>query len=710
MRVFKNKFAKKCKVCKTSVAEGEGFTYQLDGAYTTICNSSVCLDASPTQVKALLNAPSVREINTQGQIKMPYEADALPILRGMPGARWNGDLKCWTVSLAPKDRERVMEGVKRLNLSFPLGFDGVQQDSSVMDAIIRAKDGGAYTYQLDGVKFLSSHENCLLADDMGLGKTLQSLMAIEEGGRAIVMCPATLHLNWANAVRKWRSDLTPVVCKGRKGFKLPQANEVVIINYDILPTEMTPTSQWGDDSENVPQAWRDVLAQTTLIADEAHLCKSHKAMRSKRTKVLSNLCKKSWAMTGTPLLSKGFDLWGVVSTFGMGRTVFGGFKGFIRDMNGYKNRHGGYEFGKPNPSVPEKLRRVMLRRLKTEVLTNLPPKTYQDVLVEVGSKRLLKMSDKMLQAMKEHGSSSLPDFSEFSRIRADLAKSRISALEEMVESFEEANEPVVVFSAHRAPIEAMAKRDGWAVIMGDTHQSDREDAVQAFQAGMLKGIACTIKAGGVGITLTKASKMIFCDQEWNPALNLQAEDRICRIGQTASNLQYIRLVSDCAMDLHVLKLIDKKKALINASVEKECGALTSTATTKVGVVKQETREERDARIALAVQKDAQKDVQSQLTSWTSTIPSKILNRSVDSNIQAQIIMASESLGKACDGAIDEDGIGFNKPDSYVMKNINSSGLLHDLDQQDLLKFAWSKLLKYKGQVAPIAPSLYLVTP
>ena len=707
MRVFKNKFAKKCAVCSTPVAEGAGFTYQ-HGGYTTICNSSVCLDASPAQVKALLTAPSVREINAQGQITMPYEAEALPILRGMPGARWDSQSKCWTVSTAPKDRQRVMEGVRRLNLSFPVGFDGVQQDSSVMDAISRAKDGGAYTYQLDGVKFLSSHENCLLADDMGLGKTLQSLMAIEMGGRAIVLCPATLKINWANEVRKWRSDLTPVVCKGRKGFKLPQANEVVIVNYDILPTELTPTSQWGDDSENVPQAWRDVLAQTTLIADEAHLCKSHKAIRSKRTKVLSNLCKNSWAMTGTPLLSKGFDLWGVVSTFGMGRTIFGGFKGFIRDMNAYQNGWGGWEFGTPDPCVPEKLRRVMLRRTKTEVLTNLPPKTYQDVLVEVGSKRLLKMSEKMLEQMKLNGSTAIPDFTQFSRIRAELATSRISALEEMVESFEEANEPVVVFSAHRAPIEAMAKRDGWAVIMGDTHQSDREDAVQAFQAGMLKGIACTIKAGGVGITLTKASKMIFCDQEWNPALNLQAEDRICRIGQTASNLQYIRLVSDCAMDLHVLKLIDQKKALIEASIENECEGLTSTATTKGGVaIKQETREERDARIAKAIQLDAQNAVSSQLPVWARSIPASILNKTVDANLQAQIIIASETLDRACDGANTHDGQGFNKPDSYVMKNINTSGLLHDLAQQDLLKYAWSKLLKYSGQVGGLAPSLYL---
>jgi len=708
MRVFPNLFAKKCAVCKTPVGEKQGFTYQPNrGGYTTICNSSVCLDASPAQVKVILSTPERREINTQGQIFMPYEKEALPILRGMPGAKFDRALKCWNVSLDPKDRSRVMDGVKRLNLSFPQGFDSVQHNSTVLEAISRAKQGGAYPYQLEGVKFLASHDNALLADDMGLGKTLQSLMAIESGGRAIVICPATLKINWSNEVGKWRPDLSPVICKGRKGFKPPKANEVVIVNFDILPVALTPTDKWGNESTNVPQEWCDILAQTTLIVDEAHNCKSYKAIRSQRTKVLSNLCKKSWAMTGTPLLSKGFDLWGVISTFGMGRTVFGGFNGFVRSMNANKNCYGGWEFGKPDPSVPEKLRRVMLRRTKNEVLTSLPPKTYQDVLVDVSSKRLLKLSDQMLETMKASGSDEIPNFSEFSRIRAELALDRIKALEEMVESFEDANEPVVVFSAHRAPIEAMAERHGWGVILGDTDQDDREDTVMAFQAGMLKGIACTIKAGGVGITLTKASKMIFVDQEWNPALNLQAEDRICRIGQTSTNLQYIRLVSDCAMDMHVLKLIDKKKAMIEAAIENECKALTSTTKTKGGVIKQETREERDARIEKAIKKDAQDRVSSEISTWVKSVPPKIRNTQVDADLQAQIIIASEKLSADCDGAKGDDGVGFNKPDSYVMKNINCSGLLHDLDQQELLKFTWSKLLKYQGQVGSVAPSLFV---
>jgi len=681
MKMISNRFGKKCSQCKIFVGEAEGFATKVAGKWITLCKSNVCIEDAGVEVPS-----DDRLINEQGQIFMPYEADSLPILRGMPKARFDRENTCWVVSLETRDRSRVMEGVKRLNLSFPEGFDIVQHDASVIDAVSRAKNGGAYDYQLEGVKFLASHDQCLLADDMGLGKTLQSLMAIEEGGRAIVICPATIKINWANEVKKWRSDLTPIVCKGRKGFVLPAKDEVVIINYDILPKEFTPTDKWGQECD-VSQEWREILAETTLIADEAHLCKSHKAIRSKRTKILSSLCKKTWAMTGTPLLSKGFDLWGVVSTFGMGREIFGGFKGFTKSMNAYKNYWGGWEFGTPDPSVPEKMRRVMLRRLKTEVLTSLPPKTYQDILVGC-SKSLEKLSKKALESLKEYGVGELPHFSEFSTLRAELASSRIPALTEMVESFEDADEPIVVFSAHRAPIEAMGERDGWEIIMGDTPQSKRQEVVEAFQAGLLKGIACTIKAGGVGITLTRASKMIFCDQEWNPALNLQAEDRICRIGQEADSLQYIRLVTDCDLDLHVLNLLDRKKEMIQNAIENEVSIVASTSNQVI----EETREERDERIKEIVKAQA-----------IDTVKNK-RERLVDDVIE--VIEVDEEkvfdditfLLNRCDGAQEKDGAGFNKPDSIFMNQIIEA-FDYVSGDKELLTVVFQRLTKYKKQLS-----------
>lgn len=704
MTVYINRYSGNCHICGVLVAEKQGFAFKKAGAtrYSFCCSSSACIADSPAEVQAKANDKPRREITAEGQVFMPYEAEALPILRGMPSAKFNRDLKCWEVSTEPKDRARVVDGCKRLNLEMPNGFERVELSNADLKAVKRAMIGGAYGYQQEGVRFLSQHDRALLGDDMGLGKTFQSVMAIED--RAVVVCPATLKLNWANEVRKWRKDLTPVVCKGRNGFKLPASGEVVILNYEIIPTEFTPTDKYGEQHD-VPELWIKVLSKTTSIFDEAHLCKSHKAMRSKRAKVLASVCKNAWALTGTPLLSKPFDLWGVLSTFGMAHTVFGGWGGFLRSMNGYKGRYG-YVFGEPDASVPERLRRAMLRRMKDEVLTDLPAKQMQDLVVDLSGK-LKKQVNQAWSQMQQMGLEALPPFSAFSEIRAKLAADRIPALIELVEGFEDAGEPVVVFSAHRAPVEAMAKRDGWAVILGDTTQKARQKAVEDFQAGLLKGIACTIKAGGTGITLTKASKMIFCDLEWNPALNMQAEDRICRIGQNASSLQYIRLVSDHAMDQHVLSLLDQKTALINAAIENQVEQSTSTNKGDAVTVIQETREERDERIAKAAQKATQKKAQSKVQTNKGTWVGRMngfSSTAIPSNVKATIPQAVAYMQSVCDGAFAKDDQGFNAPDAAIMHTITTSKLLSN--DEDLLRFCWWTLRKYKGQCEAKFPSLY----
>lgn len=704
MRIYQNRYPGECFVCGKKVKEMEGLAFKsdTDRYYSTVCSSSACIADSPKEVQTKATEKPRREITEKGEIYMPYEAEALPILRGMPAARFNGDNKCWVVSIDAKDRERVIEGCKRLNLEMPTGFEKVQLSDVDQKAIKRALIGGAYGYQQIGVRFLTQHNRALLGDDMGLGKTFQSLMAIE--GRAIVLCPATLKTNWANEVKKWRKDLNPIVCSGREGFQLPADGDVVILNYEILPTKFDPTDKYGEE-HNIPDLWLKVLAKTTLIADEAHLCKSHKAIRSKRAKVLASTCKNVWALTGTPLLSKGFDLWGVLNTFGMARTVFGGWKGFLRNMNAEQQRFG-WHFGEPDASVPERMRRVMLRRMKDDVLTDLPQKQVQDIVVAL-SGNLKKQVNQAWANMQSMGLESLPDFQKFSKVRADLAKDRIKALEELVEGFEEADEPVVVFSAHRSPVEAVGKRDGWAVIMGDTTQKARQKAVEDFQAGLLKGIACTIKAGGTGITLTRASKMVFCDLEWNPALNAQAEDRIRRIGQKASSLQYVRLVSDHPMDRHVLNLLDQKQNLIDGSIENEVGQLTSTNKTGGVAIIQETKEQRDARIAAVQQSKkqriARKKINSNRQSWINRM-NGFSTTPIPFNVKHTIPQAVAYMQSICDGAHAKDDQGFNAPDAAIMNTITTSQLLSK--DEDLLRFCWWTLRKYKGQCQTKFPNLF----
>ena len=702
--VMPNKFASNCTSCKTRVAAKKGFAIDDRGWYT-LCPSSQCIASQKKPVRdaihAKLNAVPRKEINRLGEIfQEPYCKEEKDLIKTLPNARWDSGKRCWRVSLHAKDRAVIVDALNRMGYKMPQGFDQVslEADPNVSEAVGRAKRGGAYPYQLDGVEFLASREDALMGDDMGLGKTLQSLMALPSADRckAIVVCPSSLKLNWANEVAKWRSDLTPIVCKGRKGknaFRLPNVGEVIIINYDILP-------MWLDNSE-ISSETAQILASTQLIVDEAHYVKNYKAKRSKRMTALASLCRGSWAMSGTPLMTRPLDLWGVLSTFGMERTVFGTWGNFVRGFNGSKGSYG-YTWGSAEPSVAERLKRVMIRRLKTEVLTSLPPKRFQDVLIPI-SKTLEKATKDAFKIIREN-EDELPHFSQFSELRKALAESRIPHLIEMVESYEDSDEPIVVFSDHRSPIEALGQREGWATILGDTPIAQRQQAVEAFQNGELKGIALTIGAGSTGLTLTRASTMIFCDLSWTPSINAQAEDRICRIGQKADSLMYVRLVSDCEMDVHCTNLLSKKAQMIATAIDGQIdlSKRSSTASTPMPQIVQESREERDARFALYRKEQARLKIESRRDDLESRA---VRRHHISSDLREQIITALELMASWCDGAVERDGSGFSASDQNL-KWLGLSGVLSDPSEVALAHFAWEGLKKYKGQLFAHTPLLW----
>ena len=226
-------------------------------------------------------------------------------------------------------------------------------------------------------------------------------------------------------------------------------------------------------------------------------------------------------------------------------------------------------------------------------------------------------------------------------------------------------------------MKALAQRDGWGIITSDTTLEARGEVVSLFQDGFLKGVGLTIKAGGVGLTLTRASKMIFVDMEWNPALNTQAEDRICRIGQQADSLQYIRLVSNCALDIHVHNILHKKAEMIQKALESEDSPVDSPSPVVANdlskKVVQETPEEAQKRIEelekakkrseekLAKEAAATAKITARRGSWTrgSLLPDPSPTQVRDIH-DALILM----LG-SCDGAVSHDNVGFNKPDALI---------------------------------------------
>lgn len=434
-----------------------------------------------------------------------------------------------------------------------------------------------YPFQREGVRWLAPREAALLADEQGLGKTVQLLIAAPEGAAVLAVVPAIVKGNWIREARRWRPDLRPVMLSGRNAFRWPQAGEILVVNYDILPA-----CEIEGREHVLPATVGKPLPGTILLVDEIHKAKNRKAKRTVALKAIRKAVQaagaagRSWGASGTPLLNRQSELWNVLDVLGLAQDAFSSWKNFLRIAGGHEGRFGiEWTSNVDEAAMQAAFRRVGLRRTVDETI-DLPPKVYRDVTVEIDA-ATRKACDALIQALKGKGidfASATQDalsggaaFEELSRVRAALATAKIPALVDLVEEFEEIGEPLIVFSAHRAPVEALGEREGWATILGGLDAQRRTDIVADFEAGKLKGVALTIGAGAEGITLNRARRMLFVDLAWTPALNAQAEARFRRIGQKASTLFVDRLVADHEVDTRVLELLTWKDEVIAKSVE-----------------------------------------------------------------------------------------------------------------------------------------------
>lgn len=432
-----------------------------------------------------------------------------------------------------------------------------------------------YPYQASGIRWLATQPSALLGDEMGLGKTGQALAALrvrDASAPLLVICPAVAKGVWAAEISRWAPR--PVhVCSGRDGFRWPAPGEAVVVNYDILP-----------DEPRVPHAG------TIVVADEAHAAKNDGAIRTRRLRPILQGARDAggaaWLLTGTPLLNRAEELWNVLELGGLGTAEFGSRSSFMHaagaylediHVRPYRAKDGTvrrtrkiWKFsGRVSDTVPERLRNVMLARRRTDVLQDLPDLTWQTMTVETEmDQQPCDLTDILGHDIDNLCASDLrrlPRFEEIAAVRAQLAEAKIPAMLAAVAEYEEAGEPLVVFSRHLAPVHALGERAGWRTITGETSDEERTEIVRAFQAGELRGVGGTIQAMGVAITLTHASHMLFVDRDWTPALNDQAAARCMRIGQRRAVLARV-LVARHPLDQRIEELLGQKQTLIRATV------------------------------------------------------------------------------------------------------------------------------------------------
>ena len=437
---------------------------------------------------------------------------------------------------------------------------------------------GLYPHQVEGVAFLLGRRRAILADDMGLGKTRQSIVALRHAepiGPYLVVCPASVKLNWQREIATVDSVVECRILHGKGDASLPKDfTGWVIINYDLL-------------GKRLPELKR--LAWRGLVFDEAHYLKNHQSLRSKHARTLALADGDGpvvHALTGTPLTNRPRDLFPLLQ---LARHSLG--KSFLSFAKRYcAATHNGFGWVTDGASnldeLTLQLHGIMLRRRKDEVL-DLPPKirTWVDVEVPEGTAaaefRDVVESLMLARNSPKAGRDRVQLLARLTKARQKIAIAKAPLSIDLVEGILDQGEKAIVFSCYDRPVQMLAEHFGSSCVKltGATQAKTRQKLVDRFQeSDSVRLFAANIVAGGIGLNLTAARHVVFNDLDWVPANHWQAEDRAYRIGQGGTvNAHY--LVAKGTVDEFVQGVLETKAMLVNAVVDGE--ALSPGATRDV---------------------------------------------------------------------------------------------------------------------------------
>lgn len=452
-----------------------------------------------------------------------------------------------------------------------------QQLWDVMDARYEDDSEELYGYQKTGVKVLVAMPNSILADDMGTGKTKQALDAAvkRDAKNILVLCPKTLCYNWVAEVQKWHPELScGVVPDGvksgrQKGKKIIGREEfwqapppIVIANYEKIRLK-----DWPFDIE-----W-DVV-----ILDEATKLKNRETSLYSLTRQLLKRTECAWALTGTPLEIRVLELYNILGL--LRPAVLGNFMRF-RDQHLITD-WGGNVIGVQNLELlRERIAPFMLRRTKSEVLRQLPPKIYNNVYVKFTPQEAAAyeaMTSEFNNWLDSHGVSGSGDpLVQLLRMRQFCATpmiftdelgrgSKFELLEEIIEQYQGR---IVIFCFFKEVVHKLRewlRADPEAVIHGDVPNEERLPRINAFNEGKLGKVFLSTDAGGMGLNITGADMIIHYDQLWNPQRMHQREDRLHRIGQK-NNVTVVNMLCLDTIDVGMYQLNEERQHLFEEVID-----------------------------------------------------------------------------------------------------------------------------------------------
>ncbi len=457
--------------------------------------------------------------------------------------------------------------------------------SDHLDSIMR-------DYQKKGFSWLCSLKDChfagLLADEMGLGKTLQVIAFLEswkDRKRTLVVCPASLVYNWSSEFRKFAPDMPAEIISGpanirRERIRLSSENAVLITSYDLLKRDLDTYSE---------------INFSCHVIDEAQYIKNSSTQAARAVKSIRSSFRI--ALTGTPIENRLSELWSIFD-FLMPGLLFS----YARFKKEIEEAIVLYDDDDARLRLQRMTGPFILRRLKKDVLADLPPKLEeviysqlegeQKLLYQARAQRLKKILGK--QSDQEFRENKIMVLAELTRLRQLCCSPSLiydnykenSAKEDlcidMIRSAAEGGHKILLFSQFTSMLETLTARLNkenirYHLLTGATAKKQRIDMVEAFDSDDIPVFCISLKAGGTGLNLAAADIVIHYDPWWNTAVENQASDRAHRIGQK-NVVTVFRLIMKDTIEERIIDMQQKKAGLAEDILSSE--SMSSSTLTK----------------------------------------------------------------------------------------------------------------------------------
>ncbi|MEG0995078.1 MAG: DEAD/DEAH box helicase, partial [Bacilli bacterium] len=440
-------------------------------------------------------------------------------------------------------------------------------------------------YQEEGIRWLYNIHKCdfggILADEMGLGKSVQTLYFIDrllkedKEAKILIVVPTSLVYNWENEIKKFTPHLTYKLLVGNKNernekFEDIKDKNILITTYGLL----------REDKEKYLK-----MNFKVFIIDEAQNIKNDNALTTKIVKKV--VANTKIALTGTPIENSALELWSIFDFI---------MPGFLSNITKFNSKYKFNEFNDETNILLEGLNKLIspfiLRRKKTDVLTELPEKLENNIFLELDDEQkkvyvaeLKNVKEKMDEILNTEGFSKarfmiLQLLTKLRQICIDPSivfenykgeSNKLNVLLQVVEESVKNGHKILIFTSFKTALEIVRKKlndinISTYTIDGSVSSKNRMNLVDKFNEDDTNVFLIMLKSGGTGLNLTSADVVIHLDMWWNPQSENQATDRTHRIGQKKV-VEVIKLICKGTIEEKILELQKKKRILSDKLIE-----------------------------------------------------------------------------------------------------------------------------------------------